>query len=51
GYSCDVAQGYHLSPPLTAEAFDRWRAAWTGLAPRPRAAATASAVRSSHSLR
>jgi diguanylate cyclase (GGDEF)-like protein/PAS domain S-box-containing protein len=44
GYSCDVAQGYHLSRPLTAEAFDRWREAWTGLAPGPRAAAAASAV-------
>jgi diguanylate cyclase (GGDEF)-like protein/PAS domain S-box-containing protein len=33
GYSCDVAQGYHLSRPLTAEAFDAWRAAWPGLSP------------------
>ena len=27
-YQCDVAQGYHLSRPLSEEALDRWRAAW-----------------------
>ena len=32
-YTCDVAQGYHLSRPLTAEAFDAWRATWTGTTP------------------
>jgi predicted signal transduction protein with EAL and GGDEF domain len=26
GYGCDVVQGYHLSGPLPAEEFDRWRA-------------------------
>ena len=31
GYSCDVAQGYHLSRPLLAGAFDQWRAGWPGL--------------------
>ena len=25
GYGCDVAQGYHLSRPITAAAFDLWR--------------------------
>lgn len=34
GFDCDVAQGYHLSRPLTADAFDTWRASWTGL-PHP----------------
>jgi len=31
-YSCDVAQGYHLCRPLVADAFDAWRATWSGLA-------------------
>ena len=26
GFGCDVAQGYHLSRPVTAAALDRWRA-------------------------
>jgi diguanylate cyclase (GGDEF)-like protein len=26
-FGCDIAQGYYLSPPLTAAAFDTWRAA------------------------
>ncbi|MEX5720859.1 putative bifunctional diguanylate cyclase/phosphodiesterase [Geodermatophilus maliterrae] len=34
-YSCDVAQGYHLSRPMAADAFDAWRAAWPGLPPTP----------------
>ena len=34
GFSCDVAQGYHLSRPLPAEAFDAWRAQWPGLGAR-----------------
>ena len=34
-YTCDVAQGYHLSRPLTAQAFDTWRATWPGLPPTP----------------
>jgi diguanylate cyclase (GGDEF)-like protein len=25
GLGCDIAQGYHLSRPLTADAFDTWR--------------------------
>ena len=25
---CDVAQGYHISRPLTASAFDLWRPTW-----------------------
>ncbi len=29
-YQCDVAQGYHLSRPLTADAFDQWRSTWRG---------------------
>ncbi len=29
--TCDVVQGYHVSRPLTAAAFDAWRAAWPGL--------------------
>jgi diguanylate cyclase (GGDEF)-like protein len=37
GYGCDVAQGYHLSRPMPAEAFDAWAA------DRP-AAATGTAV-------
>ena len=42
---CDVAQGYHLSRPLPARAFDDWRAAWAGgslpapVVPLPRGAA------------
>ncbi|MDQ1619681.1 MAG: hypothetical protein QOE19_2250 [Actinomycetota bacterium] len=28
GFGCDVAQGFLLCRPLTAEAFDRWRTAW-----------------------
>ena len=24
GFACDVAQGYHLSRPITAVAFDEW---------------------------
>ena len=36
GYTCDVAQGYHLSRPLTAQAFDTWRTTWPGLPPTPR---------------
>ena len=35
GYSCDVAQGYHLSRPLPAEAFAGWLAGWPGLDPTP----------------
>ncbi|WP_407345327.1 putative bifunctional diguanylate cyclase/phosphodiesterase [Pengzhenrongella phosphoraccumulans] len=27
-YDCDVAQGYHLSRPLPADAFNSWRTAW-----------------------
>lgn len=34
-YSCDVAQGYHLSRPLSGDAFDDWRAAWPGLPSAP----------------
>ena len=30
-YACDVAQGYFLSRPLTAEDFDTWRKSWAGL--------------------
>ncbi len=30
-FSCDVAQGYHLSRPLPADAFDAWLGAWPGL--------------------
>ena len=26
-FGCDIAQGYYLSPPLTAATFDTWRAA------------------------
>jgi diguanylate cyclase (GGDEF)-like protein/PAS domain S-box-containing protein len=37
-YSCDVAQGYHLSRPLPAAEFDRWRTAWSGLPDRPHTA-------------
>jgi len=34
GFACDVAQGYHLSRPLTADALDAWRAGWAGLPTR-----------------
>ncbi|QTE27911.1 putative bifunctional diguanylate cyclase/phosphodiesterase [Pengzhenrongella sicca] len=30
-FTCDVAQGYHLSRPLPVDAFDRWCASWPGL--------------------
>jgi diguanylate cyclase (GGDEF)-like protein/PAS domain S-box-containing protein len=36
GYTCDVAQGYHVSRPLSAVDFDQWRAVWPGI---PRTAA------------
>jgi diguanylate cyclase len=32
GFGCDVAQGYHLSRPITAAAFDTW---WTGRSMTP----------------
>ena len=36
GFSCDVAQGYHLSRPLAADALDAWLDAWTaGSTPAP----------------
>jgi predicted signal transduction protein with EAL and GGDEF domain len=28
---CDVAQGYYLSRPVSAAAFDQWRADWRGI--------------------
>ena len=37
GFSCDVAQGYHVSEPLSAEDFDAWRARWPGLPTTPSA--------------
>lgn len=33
-YTCDVAQGYYLSRPLAADAFEQWCATWPGLASR-----------------
>lgn len=30
-FTCDVAQGYHLSRPLPAQAFDEWLERWPGL--------------------
>ena len=30
-YACDVVQGFHLSRPLGADAFEAWYAAWPGL--------------------
>ncbi len=32
GYGCDVAQGYHLSRPIPADAFNAW---YTQRAPPP----------------
>ena len=53
-YSCDVAQGYHLSRPLSADAFDAWWTTWPGLptAPSPldRAAHARSASAEQYSL-
>jgi diguanylate cyclase (GGDEF)-like protein/PAS domain S-box-containing protein len=45
GYTCDVAQGYHLSRPLTADAFDTWRASWPGLPHTPHQRAFLPAAR------
>ena len=46
GYTCDVVQGYHLSRPLTADAFDLWRSAWTGLPSTPQRPVAVPAARS-----
>lgn len=35
GFGCDVAQGYHLSRPIDADAFDRWYAEHRQLHPQP----------------
>jgi diguanylate cyclase len=35
GYSCDVAQGYHLCRPVNAEAFVRWHAEREQIGVRP----------------
>ncbi len=37
-YGCDVAQGYHLSRPLPAVDFDRWRTTWFGPPDSPQTA-------------
>ncbi len=42
GYSCDVAQGYHLSRPLPPDVFDHWRAHWAGVPSLPPAPAVES---------
>ncbi len=42
GYSCDVAQGYHLSRPLPPDVFDDWRAHWAGVPSLPPAPAVES---------
>jgi diguanylate cyclase (GGDEF)-like protein len=34
-FGCDVAQGYHLARPMTAEAFDTWRAGRRVTPPSP----------------
>jgi EAL domain-containing protein (putative c-di-GMP-specific phosphodiesterase class I) len=41
-FACDIAQGYHISRPLSAEAFQQFRAAWPGLAGLPVQAAELS---------
>jgi diguanylate cyclase (GGDEF)-like protein len=42
GYGCDVAQGYHLSRPIPAAAFDEWRATRATPAAVPVAADTST---------
>lgn len=42
-FGCDVAQGYHLSRPITAEAFDTW-CAGRRLAPVPPAVTAPTAT-------
>ncbi|WP_143447395.1 bifunctional diguanylate cyclase/phosphodiesterase [Kineosporia sp. R_H_3] len=44
GYSCDVAQGYHLCHPLAASAFDVWRTQWPGIRDRSLSDSTASTL-------
>jgi diguanylate cyclase (GGDEF)-like protein/PAS domain S-box-containing protein len=34
-YGCDVAQGYFISRPMSADAFEQWRDAWPGLPAEP----------------
>jgi len=41
GYGCDIAQGFHLSRPLTPEGFLTWYANHTGSAPEGRQTASA----------
>jgi EAL domain-containing protein (putative c-di-GMP-specific phosphodiesterase class I) len=39
GLGCDLAQGYHFSKPLPAEAFDKWIGRTMPFGPAERAAA------------
>jgi EAL domain-containing protein (putative c-di-GMP-specific phosphodiesterase class I) len=44
-FGCDVAQGYLLSRPLSAEAFTEWRKGWSGLPEKPNLPAQMQAPR------
>jgi EAL domain-containing protein (putative c-di-GMP-specific phosphodiesterase class I) len=39
GLGCDLAQGYHFSKPLPAEAFNKWLGVQVGPPQQPRRAA------------
>jgi diguanylate cyclase (GGDEF)-like protein len=43
GFGCDVAQGYHISRPMTAAAFDAWSAGRSLIPPPPAVTAPTAA--------
>jgi diguanylate cyclase len=44
GFGCDVAQGYHISRPMSADAFDAWCAGRNLIPPPPTVTSPASAA-------
>jgi EAL domain-containing protein (putative c-di-GMP-specific phosphodiesterase class I) len=46
-YGCDMAQGYYLARPMTAQAFESWRDAWPGLPNRSPVEAVDSTTKAS----